>query len=575
MERTVPSTASDEIDLYLRTIYSLLRSTTEVQIRTLEEVHAGTNSPLHMNARSQSPDISAFIYSQLRLPECMPQVRSIVLGQSPTVFCTHGFPDVETWQLVTPRARRRRCYFDGHETLACFIASRTDIDDVIPTLTAYQIEWNKLHFLLQRVTEEQIRASTESSDKYTALAQLIEMSDDDLARLQQIWGGDSIAHLMLIRGQSCSLGVRLLSGSYNEYRRATREWWAHVEESCASLVNRPVYFISSNPHSFANLLSGFTLRCQKELIDYVQKPENPELYEMWRDIDGGSESPNLENYFYYVMKKYQQTPEGAHLVVEQKEIESTLGITRIPSEYSFDVEAQVMDLSKLDPRCLDSRLLDVYDPILKKSSAMLINIDYPLGLAAYNLLTKIAEHISSILGVYVMGKAATLNGVNGDVMIPNVVQDEHSRNTYLFQNCFTAADVSPYLVFGTVMDNQKAVSVLGTFLQNARIMDVFYREGYTDIEMEAGPYLSAVYEMYRPQRHPINEIVNLYGVPFDVGVLHYASDKPLAKGRNLGAGTLSYYGMDSTYASAIAICRRIFQQETHRLRAHAENHSAC
>ena len=45
------------------------------------------------------------------------------------------------------------------------------------------------------------------------------------------------------------------------------------------------------------------------------------------------------------------------------------------------------------------------------------------------------------------------------------------------------------------LDNQKAVTVLGTFLQNSTYMDVFYREGYTDIEMEAGPYLSAVYEM--------------------------------------------------------------------------------
>jgi hypothetical protein len=485
MERTVPSTASDEIDLYLRTIYSLLRSTTEVQIRTLEEVHAGTNSPLHMNARGQSPDISAFVYSQLRLPDCMPKVRSIVLGQSPSVFCTHGYPDVETWQLVTPSARRRKCYFDGQTTLACFIASRTDIDDVIPTLTAYQIEWNKLHYLLQRVTEEEIPAALEDAESFASLAGLLEMTVDDFARLRQIWGDASLERLTQIRQQTCSLGVRLLSGSYNEYRRATREWWDHLGESCDALFDRPAYFISSNPHSFVNLLSGFTLRYQKELLDYVQAPENPDLFEMWKEIDGGSESPNLENFFYYVMKKYQQTPAGAHLIDEQKEIERSLGITRIPSEYSFDVEAQVMDLAKLDARCLDSRLLDVYDPILKTSSAMLLNIDYPLGLAAYNLLTKIAEHIPSILGVYVMGKAATLNGVNGDVMIPNVVQDEHSRNTYLFQNCFDAVDVSPYLVFGTVMDNQKAVSVLGTFLQNARIMDVFYREGYTDIEMEA------------------------------------------------------------------------------------------
>ena len=96
-------------------------------------------------------------------------------------------------------------------------------------------------------------------------------------------------------------------------------------------------------------------------------------------------------------------------------------------------------------------------------------------------------------------------------------------------------------------------------------MDVIYREGYTDIEMEAGPYLSAVYEMYRPQRHPRNEIVNLYRVPFDLGILHYISDTPLTKGKNLGAGTLSYFGMDSTYATTIAILKRILELEKKRI----------
>ena len=162
-------------------------------------------------------------------------------------------------------------------------------------------------------------------------------------------------------------------------------------------------------------------------------------------------------------------------------------------------------------------------------------------------------------------EAATLNGVRGDIMIPNVVQDEHSQNTYIFQNTFTAPDIAPYLLYGTVLDNQKALTVPGTFLQNANMMDVMYREGYTDIEMEAGPYLSAVYEMTRPKRHPMNEIVNLQGVGFDIGILHYASDTPLSKGKNLGAGALSYRGMDSTYAASIAILRRIFQLEARRL----------
>jgi hypothetical protein len=96
-------------------------------------------------------------------------------------------------------------------------------------------------------------------------------------------------------------------------------------------------------------------------------------------------------------------------------------------------------------------------------------------------------------------------------------------------------------------------------------MEVIYREGYTDIEMEAGPYLSAVYELNRPKRHPVDEIVNLYNLPFDLGILHYASDTPFTKGENLGAGTLSYFGVDSTYATSLAILRRIMQLEYDRV----------
>ncbi|RLC56740.1 MAG: hypothetical protein DRI80_15875, partial [Chloroflexota bacterium] len=74
------------------------------------------------------------------------------------------------------------------------------------------------------------------------------------------------------------------------------------------------------------------------------------------------------------------------------------------------------------------------------------------------------------------------------------------------------------------------------------------------------------YEAVRPRRHPVNEIVTLYAddVPFDVGIIHYASDTPLSKGRNLGAQRLSYFGMDATYAATIAILRRILELESRR-----------
>ncbi len=250
-----------------------------------------------------------------------------------------------------------------------------------------------------------------------------------------------------------------------------------------------------------------------------------DLLSEWRDINEQEVPSRPENFLYYILKKYQAIPEGRDLIEAQEEYEKRYGINRFPSEHAFDVEAQIIELSKLNPESIDPRLSPEAFAgqhadwsFLQESDALVLNIDYPLGLAAYTLLVKIAEHASPLLGIYVMGKAATLNGRRGDVIIPNVSYDEHSENTYMYSNCFVANDVSPYLVYGTVMDNQKSVTVLGTYLQNAQVMEVVYREGYTDIEMEAGPYLSAVYELYRPSRHPVNEIVNLYNLPFDLGV---------------------------------------------------------
>lgn len=566
MERTVPSTASEEIELYLRTYYSLLRSSAEVQIRTLEEAHIQMRSLLHTGAREQTPDMSAFIYSLLRLPDCMPDVELVVLGQSPAVFARRGYPDVEAWEQVYAPARRRRCFFDGKRTLACFIASRSDIDDVLPMLTAYQIEWNKLHYRLQNLPRSlNLEKVLHEAGEFRRLAQSLEIPEDDFSRLCAVLDERAASVLAHIAAQPCRLSVQLLSGSLNEYWRATRLWWENIERACPEIVDRPVYFISSNTHSVVNLLSGFALQHRQALLSYLRQPENADLLDEWNQIQASRVPSSEENFLYYLLKRYLQSPPDPSIIESYFQNEVDRGILRVDSQDSFDLEAQVFELASLRPEELDPRLgRDL--GCLETSDALILNIDYPLGLSAYNILAKIAEQVGEVLGVYVIGKSATLNGVIGDVLIPNVVHDEQSQNTYLFSNSFDAADVAPNLVYGTVLDNQKAVTVRGTFLQNDQYMDVFYREGYTDIEMEAGPYLSAVYEMFRPQRHPTNEIVNLYGLPFDLGVLHYASDTPLSKGRNLGASNLSYYGMDSTYAVTIAILRRVFELERERLR---------
>ena len=566
MDRTVPRTGSEEIELYIRTYYSLLRSTTEIQIRALEETHANMGSALHPHAHTPSLDIPAIIYTALRLPACIEEVERVILGQSQDVLKQGGFDDVESWLEVAAPARRRRSYYDGKGTLACYIASRSDIDDLLPILTAFQIEWNKLHTLLRGEQVHSFLDGTDrSDDDLPVLAAGIGIEVEELLRLQNALGTNFWSFIQSVAKGRKRFKVRLLAGSLNDYKRAMHLWWEHVERSLPSLIQRPVYFVSSNTHSMVNLITGFALRHEDELLAMLEKPEHADLAEEWAEIEAEQVQSSRENFLYYMLKKYVTTPAGKKLADERFETETQCCVHRVHSEQSFDLDAQLIELSSLQYDQIDPRLQRPDLQVLKQSDAVVVNIDYPLGMAAYLVLSHIAARAGEILGVYIMGKAASLNGVVGDVMLPSVVHDEHSQNTFLFHNCFSAISLDQDLQYGTVLDNQKAVSVVGTFLQTPTYMDVFYREGYTDIEMEAGPYLSAVYEMYRPKRHPTNEIVDLHGLPFDLGILHYASDTPLSKGLSLGAGSLSYFGMDATYATSVAIWQRIIAQEIRRL----------
>jgi hypothetical protein len=242
-------------------------------------------------------------------------------------------------------------------------------------------------------------------------------------------------------------------------------------------------------------------------------------------------------------------------------MERDAGVINVNSRTALDVGAQVIALDRLNAEAIDARIQPLDAEKLKSSRAAIVNIDYPLGLAAYNILREVAETAASLQGVYILGKAATLNADVGDVMISSVVHDEHSGSTYWLDNAFSVSDIAPYLRFGSGLDNQRAVTVKGTFLQNRGFLDFFYREAFTVVEMEAGPYLSAIYEMTEPARYPVGEPVNFSKLPVDFGVIHYASDTPFTQARTLGARGLSYFGMDSTYASSVAILRRILKLE--------------
>ena len=594
MDRNPPQTTSEELDLYIRTYYSLLRSSGEVRVRAFEEAHIYSSSSLHEGSRDPAPDVAAFAYSSARLPACIFAVRRIVLGQSHEHFEAAGL-QVREWQPVTTRGRRRPLRWNGSDTLAAFVTSISDIDDLIPIVTAFQIEWNKLHQALfgsalgRQLAARKRGLPTDSAQlesptrlgpidptdplDQAALGTVLSLDAAGMKTLQAALGESLLDGLCEMAQRDLDLRIRLLVGSYSQYQRAAQRWWSGIEPDYLRTTQPrrpPVYFVSSNSHSVVNLVGGYARLHRDQLIHFA-KERNPEhlAESLTEAIHSGNEA-KANNLLYYLLRAFLHDPFGAPHRQEVRQFDCESGIQSVESPGRIDVSAQLVQISSLqkeriDPRLLTGKLADSFSR-LQHSEAMIVNIDYPLGMAAYHLLSRLAQGVGEVRGVYVMGKAATLNGRVGDVMISSVVHDEHSQNTYLLRNCFASGDVQPYLEGGTVLDNQKALTVRSAFLQNRAYMSGFYHEGYTVLEMEAGPYLSAIYEIVNPSRHPKNEIVNLANsTPFEVGLLHYASDTPYSRRQSLLSKSLSYFGVESTYGCTIAILQRILHSELARL----------
>ena len=569
-----------DVELYIRTYNTLLRSSGEVSLKALVQAHYNIDSSLHPEARSPYPDMSAFIYSVLRLPASIVHCNLVLLGQSEEVFQQQGF-NVDAWEAVTASARRRKWFYDGKETLAVYVASVSDTDDIVPILVAFQIEWNKMYYLLnadpttmQLLETRMDRTSPVFAEISRVLRQRLHIRADDWHRLELIWGDRLWQNLLIIGKQRKSFSLRMLGGSHVGFVRATRKWWAPVEQlldNTLGLHERPVYFVSSNTHSLLNLMSGSFLNRQDELTRFALSGQDPYLAEECRKLQQGIVPGNWQNFLYFTAREWMQTPAGREFARNRAREEQERGIWHVGARHGLEIDAQLFELSKLRPTEIDPRCRMPAMDHLARSQAIILNIDYPLGMAAYRMLREIMENLTQIRGIYILGKAATLNGSIGDVMISNVVLDEHSQNVFWLDNCFIAQDVQPYLIYGSVLDNQKAVSGKGTYLQNRQYLDFYYRANYTVVEMECGPYLNAVYEDQYLTRYPTGENINFARLPYDLGILHYASDTPYTRGKNLGAGSLSYFGMDSTYANAVAILRRIFENEIHAVKRQMEH----
>ncbi len=543
---TSPATI-ESLDLHVRSYRSALKSTHEITVNSLTNSHLKMDPILHQfGSDSTQIDISAIVYTVLRLPEEIDLITKVIAAPTPEVFSSLGFKDVNLWPNVTAPARRRKYHYNSKKKLlACFINSISDIDDLVNLLITYQVEWNKLHHLL----------------KENALENLV--SSEELSSLTKAFGTDYQKRFDRIKRKPLDLRIQLLAGSWVDYCKATQKWWkniAKVTNGRLHISKRPIYFVSSNSHSLVNLISGFALKEKNNLIKLIKK-EKPELYQIYQDILAGENNLPENDFLYFISKYYLDDPKNK---AAKRDLEAKINLTTIPSSKYLDINTQIISLRDIaSSKHLDPRLKIKSPTKLGKSDALIFNIDYPLGFAAYHILSEVLENVREIRGVYVMGKAAVLNSEIGDIQIPRLVYDEHTGNSYIFSNCFNT--FFPFVNNqGSILTNQKAVSVLGTYIENEALLKHYSEENLTVIEMESGPYLEAISEATFDHRHTTDETVDLNSAPFDVGIIDYTSDTPYSKARNMGVKTLTLDGIEPTYLASLAILQRIIELEESR-----------
>ena len=188
----------------------------------LESSHRAMGSSLHPLAGSDEPDLGAFIYAIRRLPDAIAGADLVIMGQETEVFARNGIR-IDEWEEADAPARRRRWHDSGQGMHAVLLASASDVDDLIPTLVAFQIEWNKL-----RVRQRAAGWPPEHAANARGVRAGAGRLPRRLAASARGVGRALRRAASLIAERRMNLRVRMLGGTHVGYARMTRRWWAPV-----------------------------------------------------------------------------------------------------------------------------------------------------------------------------------------------------------------------------------------------------------------------------------------------------------------------------------------------------------
>lgn len=534
----MPSLAVEKFEIQVR--YGAIRGTFVID-EFIAPFQAMEPSLHRFSGQPALLDVDALAYTTERLPQGIHRIREVLVQADVPDKLPHmaGISRLET-------PARRRATFQVGEEIVIIVAREgvTELLDLVSLLTSYSIEAQKIASLLvgtELLEDVRAFAGPDLAERNRLLARTafqLGTTDDQIVRLDALWGGELLERLICLVDHPPHFVVRLHRDYSPEAAVSRARLWARrIHETVCEFCPKdaPVHILSSNTHSTVNLLSAF-VRLHADAVWAWARSESAYREHL--------PAERTENLLYFVMREWLKAfPERRR---EKAESELAHGIHELEDVYHVGLYAQVMDLSRVDLGAVDARLhLDA--AALGRDRPVLINFEYAFGEQAGIVVDQLFRELQGRVASFsIMGKAGTVVGERGGVMLPTWLLKQGSNDVYdlPFGNILRPEDFPGLEVHA----EGPMLTVLGTILQNDEMLRRYRDEwGIQGLEMEGIPYVRALRQCQKR---------GVLRPDLKVAVGYYASDAPLVPGESLSRD-LSLEGVNATYAINAAILNRL------------------
>jgi len=487
-------------------------------------------------------ELQGLEYVMDRMPRGIEKCNRIILTAD------ENFRDT-SFEKITPLKRRRHSYIVSEKEI-CFVITRglTEIYDILTHITFLNIEAQKIH---RQICHKEEGTCSEWHELETVSKSLEPLEGSALD--QALW------NLSIILGRTYreardsyeSFDVHHnKNGQYNNglftiiYEMGQRI----IEETKSKDTLLTIYFTPSlqemiGRHKYATL---WAKNVKRNLHKFG-------LHD--RDIHVVSANMHsMKNIFYgagFLKKQGKEVPESMYDMIAELRGKDE-AISRYGSKFGFNYLKDTSE-SSIDVMVFDTfknTQFNLHPDIqcdfkyIKEKKPVIVVIDYAFGAQAFDILDELLCpcHFDDktvafkIKSISIMGKAGTLPGNKGDIMLATAHVMEGTPNNYIVDNDLSIEDFDE----GYPIHIGPIVTVLGTSLQNRDVLARFHTSNWkaVGLEMEGGHYQRAISAAII-QGHVSRDIKTRYA--------YYASDNPLHIGETLASGSLGDYGIIPTY----------------------------